>query len=211
MKRFNFNLGAKVQCTDGQCGNLSKLVVDPNNGYITDIIVKKGFLLTTDTVLPITLVENVTDEQIYLSIPSDDISRYPAYRVTEFEEPAEIPGQPSASVISPFGVQTITEPAVPMVKRKISQGIEAGRQVIDAGMTIRNDEGIIGKVDRVIIDPITGKITHIVINKGLIVSNLTIIPIAIVESIYNDGIFVLATDQEIEQFPAYDPSLNLML
>lgn len=78
-------------------------------------------------------------------------------------------------------------------------------------MTVRNDEGIIGNVDRVIIDPITGKITHIVINKGLIVSNLTIIPIAIVESIYNDGIFVLATDQEIEQFPAYDPSLNLML
>ncbi|MCB0164312.1 MAG: hypothetical protein KDI79_08810 [Anaerolineae bacterium] len=211
MKQINFNLGTKVHCTDGQCGNLSKLVIDPDNGYVTDIIVEKGFLMTTDTVLPITLVEEVTDEQIRLSISSDDISRYPNYQVTEFEEPAEIPGQQPVNVISPFGVQTVTEPAVPMVKRKITRGIEAGRQVIEAGMKVSNDDGVVGKVDRVILDPVTGKITHIVIDQGLIVSNLTIIPIAIVESIYNDGIFVIATNQEIEQFPAYDPSLNLML
>lgn len=211
MRQLNFNLGTKVQCTDGQCGNLSKLVIDPDNGHVTDIIVEKGFFLTTDSVLPITLIENVTDELIYLSISSQEISQYPTYKVTEFEEPADIPGQQQIGGVTPFGVQTVTEPVVPMVKRKISQGIEAGRQVIEAGMSVSNSEGVIGKVDRVIIDPITGKISHIVISRGLIVSNLTIIPIAIVESIYNDGIFVIATDQEIEKFPAYDPSLNLML
>ena len=211
MKQFNFNLGSKVQCTDGQCGNLSKLVIDPDSGQVTDIIIEKGFLLTTNIVLPITLVEDVTEEQIRLAIPSEQLSRYPIYEVTEFEEPAEVANRQPAAGVSPLGLQTVTEPVAPMVKRKIRRGIEEGRQVIEAGMSVNNSEGVVGKVDRVIIDPITGKISHIVLKRGLVISNLTIIPIAIMDSIYNNGIFIIATDQEIEQFPAYDPSLNLIL
>ena len=210
MKQLNYNLGAKVHCKDGQCGTLSKLVVDPHTQQITDIIVEKGFLMTTDTVLPIALVKDTTNEQLILTIHSDDLSNYPLYNVTEFEEPTEIPGQHPLDVIGPNGLQTTELAPVPMVKRKVQQGIEAGFKVIKEGSPVHSPDGVIGKIDSVITDPITGKVTHIIVRRGLIVSALTIIPIAVVDTIYNDGISILATEEEIEQFPQHDPLKDIL-
>jgi hypothetical protein len=62
--------------------------MDPHTQRVTDLIVERGFLLTTDRVLPADVVERATREGIYLSISSEELGGYPEYRAVEFEEPA---------------------------------------------------------------------------------------------------------------------------
>ena len=52
------------------------------------------------------------------------------------------------------------DPVIPMVKEKIREGIATGQVVIESGMAVNTLEGSIGKVDLVISDRVSGKITH---------------------------------------------------
>ena len=155
--------------------------------------------------LPISIIEDITEDAITLTLHSDELSSYPLYNVTEFEEPAEIPGQHPIDVIGPNGLQTTDTAPVPMVRRIVQQGVEDGFKVVREGAPVYSPDGVIGKVDSIITDPITEKATHLIVRRGLIVSGLTIIPMAVVDGVYDDGISILATDEEIEQFPQYDP------
>jgi len=88
MAKYDFNIGARIHCKDGDCGKLLKVVIDPHTQRVTDLIIEKGFLLTTDRVLPVNVVEQAVGEEVSLSIPSETLSEYPEYREIEFEEPA---------------------------------------------------------------------------------------------------------------------------
>jgi uncharacterized protein YrrD len=88
MIKHDFNIGARVHCRDGDCGQLHKVVVDPQTQRVTDLVVERGFLLTTDLVLPVDVVERAAGENIYLSISSEELGNYTEYYVVESEEPA---------------------------------------------------------------------------------------------------------------------------
>jgi hypothetical protein len=119
MKTFDFNIGAKIHCGDGQCGRLLKVVVDRHAERVTDLIVEKGFILTTDKVLPVSVVERATSEVVYLSITSDQLADYADYRKIEFKKPAPGWGQTKkrkakevAHYATRYGL-TLPEPIVP--------------------------------------------------------------------------------------------------
>ena len=83
MAKYDYSIGAPVYCRDGDCGRLHKVVVDPNTRQVTDLIVKRGFLLTIDRVLPVDVVERAAGEGIYLSISSEALDNYPEYRSSD--------------------------------------------------------------------------------------------------------------------------------
>lgn len=41
---YELNMGATVHCTDGQCGHLTKLVLEPDTYIVTHIVVEEGLL-----------------------------------------------------------------------------------------------------------------------------------------------------------------------
>lgn len=87
MKTLNLRVGMKVYSTDGENGNLIHVVLNPGTQEITEIVVEKGMRLMKQTyVLPITLVEGVSNTAILLTIHSSEFTNYPEYRETEIEE-----------------------------------------------------------------------------------------------------------------------------
>lgn len=205
MTPLNFHLGAHVQCTNGQCGKLAGVVINPDNYHIRDLIVEKGFLLKHDRILPIAVMNKATEEHVYLTISSDDLDHYPEYRVKEYEEPA--PGLESRStpVATPYGMHGALDPVVPMIKKKIREGIGPGQKVIERGMPVRNTHGTFGKVDHVLINSETKALTHLVVYRGLIFSDHLVIPISMVDEVHADSILVTGTDEELSQLPRYTP------
>jgi cell shape-determining protein MreC len=85
MNRYDFNIGIKIQCKNGRCGKLRKLVVDKKTLEITDLIVDKGYLMTTDRVIPISDIEQVTDDYIYLSVTKSEFDMYPKYDAYQYD------------------------------------------------------------------------------------------------------------------------------
>lgn len=210
MTQLNFHMGAPVQCTNGQCGKLAGVVINPESQHITDLIVEKGFLLKHDRVLPISVMEGATEENVYLSISSDELDQHPEYRLVEYQEPATGLEQQSNLVATPYGLQQgALEPVVPMVRKKIREGIAPGQKIIEQGMPVNNGYGTFGKVDHVLMNPENQEITHLVVRRGMIFSDHVIIPISMFEEVREDSVFVTGSDEELEQLPRYTPPAEI--
>jgi osmotically-inducible protein OsmY len=207
MGNLDFEIGARVYCRDGDCGRLAKVVVDPHTQRITDLIVEKGFLLTTDRVVPIDRVDQAGDGDIRLTVSSEDLRDYPEYREIDFREPAP---DVKAGVYNRGDIRcwqgqysvACDEPVIPMVRRRVHEGISSELTVIERGTPVINAEGTVGHVDHVLVSPQSGKITHLVIRKGL-VPYYPILPLSDVREVSDEAVAVDLTDKQIKGLARY--------
>jgi uncharacterized protein YrrD len=210
MEQLNFDIGAKVYCGEESCGKLHKVVIDPHTNQVTDLVVERGFLKKTDRVLPVSAVERTKDHSIYLDIAADEIKNYPEYREVEFMEPAPGWGQveqykAKQTVCKPSVYMPICpEPVVPRIRHRIHEGIPSVKKVIEAGTLVETLDGEFGKVDHVLVDSRSGKITYLVVRKGLI-PKYPVIPIEMVENVGEESIFIKKKEEELEDLPRYTP------
>jgi sporulation protein YlmC with PRC-barrel domain len=210
MSKFDFNIGAQVVCRDGNCGKLLKVVVDPDSGKITDLIVEKGFLLATNRIVPIAAVEQATEEEIHLSIGSDQFEEYPKYHAEEIRIPApgweraeERTAKDATEHTSIYG-QAFERAFVPTIRYRIHEGISPELSVVERGMPVNHAEKTIGKVDHALVDRDSLEITHLVVDPGLLADSI-VMPISMVKQISEEELYVEATDQELELLPRYTP------
>jgi uncharacterized protein YrrD len=204
MMHFDFKLGAQVRCKDEPCGGLTGLVVNPDSRQVTHLIVKEGFLFTRSSVLPLNAVQRTLGADIDISITSQEFDQYPEYRVVTYEAPAEGYEQPVVSGTAYGTGGTV----VPMVKRKIREGIDVGQVVIEERMRISNLDGKIGQIEHVIVDRESHNITYLVVHRGLIFSERLMIPISMVEELHEDGITVEGTNEALERLSHYAPETS---
>ncbi|MDF1515082.1 MAG: BON domain-containing protein [Anaerolineae bacterium] len=207
MVKYDFNIGAEVTCQDGRCGRLHKVVVDPSSKRVTDLIVERGYLLTTDRVLPVDVVQNSAGDEITLSMTSDDLTEYPEYREIEFEQPDSVVKlgvykredmrcwQQNYQVVC-------HEPVVPFIRRTIDKGIEPYQSVIERGTKVMNVVRTLGYVDHVLVDPKTDEITHVVMRRGLL-PYYPIIPISDINSVSDSGIWTDLSEVDVQTLPRH--------
>ena len=206
---LEFDIGARVLCKNGRCGKLVKVVLDPHTREVTDLIVEKGLLQKKDRVLPVSVVERAEDGDIYISARSDQLDAYPEYRETEFREPApdwEVDRYPAEHVrhwISPYGLMTY-EPVMPMIRRRVREGIPSDLKVIGRGTRVHHLGSTIGKVDHVLVDPESREMTHLVIRRG-VVPDYRILPVDVIERVTDEGVAVDVGKAELGKYPRYRP------
>lgn len=210
MAKFDFNIGSRVHCKDGNCGKLLKVVVDPDTETITDLIVQKGILLTTDRVVPAVLVEKATEEEILLSINSDQLENYPEYREDEVQVPKpswereQARRAEEARRFRTIYGAAYSEKLMPTVGHRIHTGVPSDRVVMERGVPVKNRQGTIGKIDHMLVDRDSLEITHLVVNPGLLAHSM-VMPISMVKQIGEEELSVDATDQELELLHLYTP------
>jgi osmotically-inducible protein OsmY len=183
------------------------VVLDPHTQRVTDLIVERGFLLTTDRVVPVDAVERAAGEDIYLSISSGDLKDYPGYGEAEFEEPApdvKAGVYDRSDVLCWPGVYRMVckNPVIPMVRREIREGISRNQVVIERETPVRNILGKIGNVDHLLVDPESGEVTHLVVRKGLL-PYYPILPISKVKSVSDEAVTVSLSNDEVDALPRY--------
>ena len=147
MSAFDFNIGASVLCEDGRCGRLLKVVIDPESREVTDLIVKRGLLLSEDRILPVEAVKETTEQEIRLSIGSDQLDSFEQYDEEAVEVPA--PGWEGLGTYregqavrwvaegAPYGIVFAKE-MVPSVRRRLQKGVSADRTVVERGTVVKN-------------------------------------------------------------------------
>ena len=53
-----FTIGAKANCSDGSCGEVSRLVIDPAAGTVTHLVITPGHHREAGRLVPVDLVDN---------------------------------------------------------------------------------------------------------------------------------------------------------
>jgi uncharacterized protein YrrD len=81
-------LGADIVSADGEkVGVVDSLVIDPQNGTIQSVVVRKGFFFPTDKILPIAMIADVTEERVALNASAADIEGLTEYMDSEYVMP----------------------------------------------------------------------------------------------------------------------------
>lgn len=207
MNEFDLNIGAQVFCSDGKCGSLAKVAVDPETRRVTHLIVEEGFLLKRSRVFPFSSVEVATSAEIRLLLRSDDLEQYPVYREETVEMPASNQGEAGASAFWREGVPYGVGPTVPVpvVSEKIRHGVADDLAVVDRSTPVEGLDGGIGKVDRFMVDAPSGEITQVIVQQGLLFTSKRAVPASMVTAIAEDAVFVEAGGEELKDLPEYPP------
>ncbi|MEW6442624.1 MAG: PRC-barrel domain-containing protein [bacterium] len=82
---MRFKDGASVVTAGGdKVGRLDRVVLNPKTCRVTHLVVRKGFLLTRDRVVPAERVASTDENTIRLGDPTGDPETFPEFRETEF-------------------------------------------------------------------------------------------------------------------------------
>jgi uncharacterized protein YrrD len=201
VSELSLGIGVQVHCRDGRVGTLVKVVANPEQRQVTDLIVEKGFLLKRDRIFPLSDVDGATETEIHLAINSSDIADYPEYRTMVVEEPDPDAGR-GGDMGGGYGTY-VSAPVMPMVKRRVHEGVVTGRIVLGRHTkVVAADLGkAFGHVARIGCNADNGRITDFVIQRGLIPEHF-MLPASAIKEI-NEENLVLATSDGLDQLPRY--------
>jgi len=196
-------IGADVSCTDGVCGEVSRVVVDPVARAVTHLVVEPAHWRGSGRLVPLDLVDASTGE-IRLRCTLAEFEKLDPAEETQF-----LPGTPGYPGYNPeqvlcmpyYGMgmggayvpQTVTYDAVPLDEVEVRRGEH-----------VHATDGRIGKVQGLVIHPDSRHVTHVLLQEGHLWGRKEVaIPISAVTGV-DDGIRLNITKQQVQDLPPVD-------
>jgi hypothetical protein len=210
-----FEIGSKVRCTDGVCGKLLSVVVDPIARAVTHIVVEPEHRWGLGRLIPLAQVESTDGphDQVTLRCTLADFERFESAEQTEFitSEGAEF-GYDGEVLTLPYYGLGLGQPGLddfggnapqPIVYEKLPVGEVSVRR----GQSVDATDGHIGKVAGLVIDRADGHVTHVLLQEGHLWGKREVaLPISAVATVGAEGGGVrlnLSKDQ-VDQLPPVD-------
>lgn len=78
-RRLELQIGSAVFATDGNCGHIQQLVIDPYQEKIVGLAVKPDLLSKHLVMVPIEQVENAAEGEVWLKLDCHQVQSLPAY------------------------------------------------------------------------------------------------------------------------------------
>jgi len=200
---LTFRIGSTVRCHDGKCGELEKVVIDPHTRRITALVVAKGLLFPDKRVVPVSIVQE-TDPDVVLDMDADELAELPAYEARVYKEPPEgweiTTHIPTSDMIMPVMPWTVVQRKTlrPIIRYQVHEGVPQENVVVERGTQVECVDGVIGKVDHLLITSDTGEFTHLVVDRGPLATRL-IVPREMIGALGETLIRLEATKEELEE------------
>jgi sporulation protein YlmC with PRC-barrel domain len=186
-------INAKVMCSDGGCGTLVCVIVNPVNEQITHVVVREKGLPQTERLVPIDQVHESEQDHILLSCTQDDLVNFPTFVDTEFlPTPLTNPSM-APSMLWPYAVSDMSFITLE------HERIPPGELAIHRGSRVEAIDGHIGSVDEFLVEPESGHITHLILREGHFWGKKDIsIPVSQIDHIEEDKVYLKLNKHSIE-------------
>jgi hypothetical protein len=211
MSQFDFKIGAKIHCKDGDCGELEKLVVDNYTREVTDLIVKQGLLFKKPHVISAGMVERAATEDIYLSISRSEFKETPQYREYEYESAnVEQPGGSPESIqymmrVEPYGVPSARASYPARIRHKVRENIPPDSEVVERSTPVSDkDRKRLGTLDHILLDRDSCDVTFIIVDRGGF-DPFKVIPFSMIDELTGDNITLKIKAEDLADLPDYLP------
>ncbi|HEY6480740.1 MAG TPA: PRC-barrel domain-containing protein [Streptosporangiaceae bacterium] len=216
-----FVIGADASCTDGPCGQVTRVVVNPIAQTVTHLVVEPKHRQGLGRLVPLDLVSGpaTTAAQVRLNCTQEEFHRLDSAEETQF-----IPGTAGYAEYGPDQVlawpyyslgQVGPAPALetPGVSQTITlDTIPAGELAVRRGDRVHATDGAIGHVQGLVIDPASHQVTHVLLAEGHLWGHKEVaIPISAVvpaksalQAESDDGIRLNIAKDQVKDLPAVD-------
>jgi sporulation protein YlmC with PRC-barrel domain len=225
-EEVEFDIGAEVTCSDGTCGELRRVVVDPVARAITHLVVEPKYRQNKGHLVPIDRVEDVTDKEIRLRC---SMSEFEAFE--DAEETKLLPGAtgqwrygqnqmssfPYFSLMGGLGLGSMgmrvgglgglgladdgmgLGPQLETIDR-----VPVGEVEVRRGQHVQATDGRIGRVKGLVVDPADHHVTHVLLDEGHLWGKKEIaIPISAVAGL-DDGVQLNLAKDDVRDLPPVD-------
>jgi sporulation protein YlmC with PRC-barrel domain len=200
MADVTFEIGSDVRCVDGDCGSITRVVVDPIARTVTHLVVEPKDRRGLARLVPLDLVASSAGV-VQLRCTAAEFER-----LDHAEESQFLPGSgghadyPIGHALSqPYYGLRDTIGDVPQVVTYDT--IPLDEVAVRRGQRVHATDGEIGKVDGLVIEPKSHGVTHVLLEEGHLWGHKQVaIPIGAVRSI-NGGITLNLSVEEIRDLP----------
>jgi sporulation protein YlmC with PRC-barrel domain len=216
-----FVIGASASCTDGSCGKVIRVVIDPLAKKVTHLVVEPNHRQGLGRLVPLDLVR--TSAASDSAAPSDAEEVRLSCSLAEFqqldsaEDTQFVPGTSGYAAYGPdevvawpyYGLGGGASVGGPMPMDGMSQTITydalpAGEVAVRRGEHVHATDGNIGRVQGLVIDPNSYHVTHVLLQEGHLWGRKDVaIPMGAVAGT-DDGILLNITKDEVAALPAVD-------
>ncbi len=206
-----FTIGSDVSCSDGPCGEVSRVVVNPISRVVTHIVVEPKHRQGLGRLVPLGLVDT-SSGQISLRCSLAEFEQLDSAEETEFIPgsggyaaygPEQVLSWPYYGLGGAAGVQG--ETVAPISQTVTYDAVPLGEVAVRRGDPVHATDGDIGHVQGLVIDPRSHGVTHVLLKEGHLWGRKEVsIPIGAVGSVDDDGIRLTITKQEVEDLSPVD-------
>lgn len=204
-------IGAAVECQDGECGELRRVIIDSAKDAVTHLVVGSKHRDRRERLVPVDLVEATTAHDVRLRCTLarfETLDSPEETDVTAGFDPTptlSIPvfgfrgmGSMAGAVGSFFGPARVRPHAVS------EDNLSAGEGEVWSGQHVHASDGPIGHVYGLVVDA-GGAVTHVLLGEGHLWGKKEVaIPVSAVTNVVDDGIYLNMTKKEIGELPSVD-------
>ena len=203
--RFEIRTRALVVAADGEVGRIDGVIVSPETGEVSGLVVRAVLQLGHDLLIPVEAVGDATEDLVRLRLTIDDLRALPPLNPHNFTRPSpEWPlpaGHDVASVLVPR-----SGPPVPDGLRTIQpdQPVDLSQDVkLRPGQSVVNAEGEVGPLDLVLLDATTGQVSCLVVRVGGLGGQGMLVPPDLIGAVRGNEIVLDATHEQLARLPEY--------
>lgn len=209
-----YTIGVEVTCSDGVCGDLRRVVIDPVARVLTHLVVEPKHRQGQGRLVPIDLVD-ASAEEIRLRCGAAEFDALQEAEETHFltgagEQMGYGAGQALAwpyyglgGGMGGIGMGGMGMANTPQVV--IEDRVPAGEVEVRRGEHVHASDGNIGRVQGLVIDPKDHHVTHVLLQEGHLWGKREIaIPIGAVKDVAGDGVRLSLTKDEVRDLPPVD-------
>jgi hypothetical protein len=192
-EQMQFAIGAKASCSDGPCGELRRMIVDPADDTITHLVIESKHRQLPGRLVPVDLVDSAAGE-IRLRCTIAEFDRL------EPAEERELVEGPGLGIGGPVGMTPYA--GIPTPALVVEQDIvPVGEAQLGPGEPVHALDGEIGQVQGFLVDPSDRRVTHVLLREGHLWGRKEVaIPVSAVTGV-REGIRLNMTKQQVEQLP----------
>lgn len=198
MNTINLPTNAEVHCSDGVIGCSTYAIVNPIKAQMTHLVVKSSLPPFQEVLVSLDQVEETAPNLIRLKCNRSDFLKMETFEYDENIR-TEAPDYLSWPYLTPMGrYHDEIHENIPVKNRNISQNEVTVRQKARVEAT----DGYIGLVAELLIDSTDLQVTHLVVlNKHLMNERQFTIPIAQIDHVEEDTVYLKMDRQSVEMLP----------
>jgi sporulation protein YlmC with PRC-barrel domain len=193
----SFTIGVKAYCTDGVCGRVTQVVLDPIAETVTHLMVEPEHRQGVGRLVPIERAEARTDH-VDLDYTRAGFEKLQIAEAVQFFQGVE--GYPEYDpddvLLWPYFGGNTTVPVTVAT-------LPVGEVAVQRGEAVHATDGRVGEVEGLIVDGRNHHATHFVLKEGHLLGTKEVaIPMALVKSVDDNGVTLTISKHAVGDLPA---------
>lgn len=209
---LTLTMGSPVHCQDGHGGHVHRVVLAPAEEEVRALVVERG-LVHHAVVVPIGYVARADGEQVTLAIGTHELAALPRYAEVDYVEPdpawaaqhgyAASSARYEVSATAPFNTLYGQRPASALIRQHLHGGLSDQEVPIGRRTKVSCPAGLVGHVDRVLLEPVSHRFRALVARLGHVHDKLVQVPADWVAWLAEDEIHLNRDRSEVKHLPEY--------